>query len=606
MSKKRICIAVADSKVEEWLMGEIIKKSGDYEFTKPALHRDVVIEKISYEKPNIVIISESLPIGGSSLSFDALIMTIRTKYQGCRIIIMAGNHEIGDAFLNKMVSRGVYDIVMGSTVDLNEIVDCVFNPRSYEYASKLQGLETSLDVNDTMDNVNMVEVVEKEKKGLFQRKNTDSSSPSQNPAPKTTSEQKSEPDKINGPAPVQEQSEQMVNENMGTSVLRTVNPGIDEGYDESIFSSHKTTPKGIIFQKVEYVAPVIPDKAQRFQKEPALNNSQANVQTNNNGYQNSPQNSYPSQSPSQNGAQTAAGFQDVFVQNSQTYSQNGSQNEGQVKNETSHPVTNSRVLTNEDSTFKQKPIVPANKFLPKIIAFVGARQGVGCTTALINTAVALAYSGKRVCVIDAVWNEKSIFDKLRIKHAANGFNNNPNYPLPPGFESSYAVVFPDKTDSGMIQFLEMMTGDIIPDGVLSNIRSFSGYNYILIDMTIGYFNPFSVGLVSLSDQIVAVTNQDAYELMILKNYLNAYATEVNNIYQKLYVFVNRSNRRLIPSDRDISQFMSSSDSPQGPDVFMFPCDNNGFITAASKDGVYINSCRKKPLKIFYEFVKRIS
>lgn len=550
MPKTKICLAIADSKAEEWLMEKIKEKDNSIEFTKPALHRSAVIDRVAFELPTILIISESLPEGGNSISFDALIKTIRTKYLGCRIIIMAGNHEIGDKFLSRMVSRGIYNIIVGSTVQLSDIVECVFEPKDYDYAEKLQGLEPSLG-NDESEllNVNMVEVVETEKRRIFNRSSILPAA--EEPQSDTlVNKNSAQPE----PSPVAPPQEDPVD--YGTSILKSPNPTLLQTTESetTLLSEEKKTrevPKGIIFERVGGV--------EAFKEVPNKEESQ-NVQS-------------------------------VSSYNANSF---GSYDNKNVKTE--YPVGNNKILRSEDNNFSNNQLVPAGKFLPKIVTFVGARQGVGCTTSVINTAYSLAYKGKRVAVIDAVWNEKSIFDKLRLAHTQNGFNNNINYPLPAGFVSSYAVKLPE---AGSIQFLELFTGDVIPESILSTIRALSGYNYILIDMSIGYYNQFSTGLIRLSDKIVAVTVQDNYELMILKNYLNAFNTDAP-IFNNLTVLLNKAEVRLNPTMEDVARFIGVGD------VFMIPMDNYGFISANLKDGIYVNHGRKKITGLYSALADRIS
>lgn len=529
MSKIKICLAIGDSAAEEWLMSEILKRDNQIEFTKPAIHRSAVLDRIAFDNPSILIISEGLSKDGNALSFDAVIKTIRTKYMGCRIIILAGNHETGDDFLNKMVSRGVYDIITGVTVNLYDVVECVFTPKDYNYAEQLQGLETTLNSEEEKAPVSMVEVIgdgRADSNGITEQ-TAFSEVPQSEPSPA-----------INN---VNEARQEAV-EDYGTSILRAPNPTLlnDESYGTSVLSTPDSrVQRGVLFRRL------------------TDNRNIQNVQP------------------------TQQGTVDRKVQNS-------------------YPVTNSRVLTRNDNNFIQNnPIVVRNQFVPKIITFIGARQGVGCTTALINTAHALAFQGKRVCVIDAVWNEKSVFDKLRLPHSQNGFGNNMNHPLPPGFLSSYAVRFPERSESGGIQFLELITGEIISENLVSTIRSFSNYHYILLDMSIAYFNQFLTGLIRLSDKVVAVTVQDSYEMMVLKNYLNAYSTEVG-IYNNLMVLMNKSSEKLNPSVIDVQKYLGVKE------VLMIPSDTVGFVRASSRDGIYINGGKRRIVRAFYSLAEKLS
>lgn len=501
MSKIKICLAVSNKNAENFLMENIVKRDPSVLFTEPALHREAVIDRVTYDMPSVLVISESLPEGGSTISFDAVITTIRTKFTGCRIVLLAGDHGAGDPFLSKMVSRGVYDIVVGLSVNLYDVVDCIFEPKDYSYAEKLQGLEITPQNEEEKGAVSLVKVLDEEKTG--------------------------------GLSPKQEVTDtriEILEPDYGTSILKAPAPSGEEdiSFDTSILTTPEI-PEGILFERVLKPSQTEPEKSTETDTNPYI-------------------------------------------------------------------VSESHILKGERKQEEVNPIIPANRFLPKIVLFFGARQGVGCTTSLINTAFTLARQGKRVAVIDAVWNDKALFDKLRLMHSDTGFNNSKNKPLPKGFVSSYTVNVQKKNVCGSIQFLELMTSDEMPEGLLSMIRALSTYNYILIDMSISHFDKFSAGLVNLSDSKVAVVTQDSYEFMNLKNYLYAYAKHTD-IYKNLSILITKGEERVTPVKADASKYFEiSRDS-----IYMIPCDNTGFINASTRDGVYINSGKNRIVRKFREF-----
>ena len=574
MAKLKICLAVSDQVAESFLQEKILEKDSMAVFTPPALHREAVIDRVSFDMPSILIISENLNAGGNSISFDAVITTIRTKYEGCRIIILAGNHEVGDAFLNKMVSRGVYDIIFGSNVNLNDIVDCVFHPKDYSYAEKLQGLEVTPQSEEVGKSVNMVNVVEeeREKRSLFRNRNN--SDPGyQNPLgasqnPNTLENQNTRPENSKPEAPEPD---------YGTTILKVPSPKIESDekvidYDTTILTNNE--PVGIIFERV---GPAQPQMDSEFQNIP-----------------NHPEQQYDSSYSQQQGYQNYNAAPQNPSQKGQSF------NNRNGRSVSSHPVASSRVLTNSDKNFGNNPLVAANHYLPKIILFMGARQGVGCTTAVINTAFSMAYKGKRVAVIDAVWNEKAIFDRLSLKHEDLGFNNTQNKPLPNGFVSSFATEVSNKEGKGFIQFLELMTAETMPDGILTTIRALSSYNYILIDMSIAYYNPFIAGLIKLSDAKVAVVTQDSYEFMVLKNYLTAFGNDRDiEIFKNLSLLINKGEPKAYPDMKAASDYFGLRNN-----IFMIPCDNAGFINASvrhAQHGVYVYSGKRKIIKLYSIF-----
>lgn len=261
--------------------------------------------------------------------------------------------------------------------------------------------------------------------------------------------------------------------------------------------------------------------------------------------------------------------------------------------QSSHPVTDNSVLTsNSKMEIGNKPL--STGYMPKIILFVGARQGVGCTTTLINTAFCMAQSGKRVVVLDAVWNEKCIFDRLGMRHESTGLGNRGGA-LPKGFAGSYYRSFNDRAGNaiGGIQFLELVTGDV-PEEVITTISKLSGYDAVLVDMSIAYFTSILNGLVSLADKIIGVTLQDGYEMMTLRNYLNVYQTK-SPVFSKLSLIVNRANPKLSPSVSDTAKYIYINSG----DIIYIPSDTNGFIKANAEKRNYMG---KKKITGAYAFI----
>lgn len=481
MSRKKICLALSDTKAEEWLMRGISKRDYGVEFVKPALYRSAVLDRVALEQPSILIISEALP-GGGDISFDAVIKTIRTKYKGCRIIILAGKHEPGDPFLQRMVGRGVYDIINGTTINLNEVVETVFNPKDYGYAETLQGFDVS------------------------------SAEPENVTIPGNQPEEIEEADIL---------VNQSIPENnlMDTSILKSPDPVVTALGETEVL----VAPKGIIFREVQ-------EKGIDIEESPK---------------------------------ETVIGH-------------------------LSHPVSDSRVLRAKDNFFQKKELTMAGYYLPKIIVFTGARQGSGCTSLVINTAYTLMRMGKNICVIDAVWNEKSIFDRLRLPRTDSRC-----VALPRGIEASYIY---KEDGKGSIHFMELITGDILPEGLISYIRSLSGYSVILIDMSLAYYRPLEKGLIGLSDKVISATLPDPYEMMTLKNYLGAYKEDGS--FPGLIVAVNRSGNSS-PKEEEVKRYFGIKE------VFFIPDDNTGFIRASLRDGIYINGGKKKVIRAYREIAEKI-
>ena len=197
-------------------------------------------------------------------------------------------------------------------------------------------------------------------------------------------------------------------------------------------------------------------------------------------------------------------------------------------------------------------------------------------------------------MLDAVWNEKCIFDRLGMRHESTGLGNRGGA-LPKGFAGSFYRTFSDRAGKviGGIQFLELVTGDV-PEEVITTISKLSGYDAVLVDMSVAYFTSILNGLVSLADKIIGVTLQDGYEMMTLRNYLNVYQTK-SPVFSKLSLIVNRANPKLSPSVSDTAKYIYINSG----DIIYIPSDTNGFIKANAEKRNYMG---KKKITGAYAFL----
>lgn len=149
----KILLAVGDKRIEDWFKIKVAKEGIDATFTsKVALYREMVPEILKLEKVDLLIIKEKLPVtkdnNGDILTFDGLISNVRVNYPSCRIIVIAGQHQEGDEFLRRLISRGIYDIVYGSRVSLPDVLSMIKHPRQYKDVVQLQNLDETQDDNN--------------------------------------------------------------------------------------------------------------------------------------------------------------------------------------------------------------------------------------------------------------------------------------------------------------------------------------------------------------------------------------------------------------------------------------------------------------------------
>lgn len=125
----KIYLAVAHKPLEDFLIKNklLIEKKikDDVDFVGTAVYREGIIQGIKDYHPDVVIIREGIP---GSLSLPDLVYQIKIISPTTRIIFIAGDRKPGDAFLATLVQYGVYDILIGTKVNVRDIVKKIVIP----------------------------------------------------------------------------------------------------------------------------------------------------------------------------------------------------------------------------------------------------------------------------------------------------------------------------------------------------------------------------------------------------------------------------------------------------------------------------------------------
>lgn len=132
---KKIMLAVGHKLFEE----ELIKKLKDqYSFTGIATYREAILGEAVRHNPDIIVIRENL--AGSSNISD-IVYSLREKVPSARIILISTDRQAGDEFLATLVAYGVYDIIVGTKINLSSLVDLIKKPNTFSdismYAAKV-------------------------------------------------------------------------------------------------------------------------------------------------------------------------------------------------------------------------------------------------------------------------------------------------------------------------------------------------------------------------------------------------------------------------------------------------------------------------------------
>jgi len=129
---EKILLAVGHRQLEEFLDKQLRK---EFLFVGTTIYREGIIRSIGQNKPDIVIIRETLQGNENIMS---ILYEIRTKFPKIRIVFIAGKREPGDALLATLVNYGIYDILQGETIPSQQIVSLVRKPNEYTDVSHFQ------------------------------------------------------------------------------------------------------------------------------------------------------------------------------------------------------------------------------------------------------------------------------------------------------------------------------------------------------------------------------------------------------------------------------------------------------------------------------------
>lgn len=128
----KIFLAIGNVTLENYLKQqqafiEKFKKT-PIKFIGETVYKGGIITGIEDFHPDVIVINENL--SGNENLID-IICTIRINYPDIRVIYIGGKREIGDATLATLVQYGVYDIIVGDKVAIQDIVRKIIVPTKF-------------------------------------------------------------------------------------------------------------------------------------------------------------------------------------------------------------------------------------------------------------------------------------------------------------------------------------------------------------------------------------------------------------------------------------------------------------------------------------------
>lgn len=186
----------------------------------------------------------------------------------------------------------------------------------------------------------------------------------------------------------------------------------------------------------------------------------------------------------------------------------------------------------------------------KVIGFVGARGGCGTTTIALNTAVALAKSGKYVLYIDGNINDPSAFlyfdldaekiDTELIKSLRQEVVLN-DLILPTGNKRIKLI-----SESPLVGY--SMLGDPNHNGTLKMIEKASeNFDVVIIDCPSHYSEEMTIAAIEKSHEIIMVTDADTTSLLRMSK-MRDFIKNLCGVQKANSVIVNKATTRTYSRD----------------------------------------------------------
>lgn len=503
--KIRVALAIGNEEVENWLKDKV----SDYcLFVGVAIHRGQILTMLNKTMPDVLIYDVSLPSQRSDPSLDELTSTIRQRYSNCRIIILCDEHTPGDEFLTMLISKGIYDISMGQTVDLQKVLGFVFTPNTYQNVMGLQGLPSASDEALGVRKEKTTYVQPPEEQAVY---NSQSSGGyyDQSQYEQTGYGQS----QYGQPLYNQAEYEQSVPSPEDESDI----------YDTSVLTSDMkySGPAGIIFSPVE---------------------------------------EYPLAT---SGRKEVAYTSDGYRKNNVLYG-------------------------------------AAPQHFGKIIAFTSAREGVGCTSAAINFAMAFATKGKKVLLLDATFGRSGVYQRLGLPESYGNTMEDCLRVFAAGRDISQMPLGKNHIQNGnehgkylpeSLQFLRFsIESDVNAEynqmpSLLDRFLQY--YDFVVVDTSLkAVKSPTVQTIMQKSAKVCLVTLQDVYEV----NTASQMLTDFDRIVQisgKLFIIINRYQIKGSPKVEMIRGALG------GLDALCFKDDGYGYMRAYSAGRAYYPYAKRK-------------
>lgn len=137
-------MATGDQALDDYLG----KQEGFYEVGR-AVYAEQLVSLVPSLKPDVVLFSETIPVSrldqkAAHVGAESNILSIMETIveEGIRVVMILNDRPPGHPFLERLIGLGIYDLVIGDTVNVEQVIDALHHPGTRKKVKHLLHPET--------------------------------------------------------------------------------------------------------------------------------------------------------------------------------------------------------------------------------------------------------------------------------------------------------------------------------------------------------------------------------------------------------------------------------------------------------------------------------
>ncbi|RNB56549.1 hypothetical protein EDM57_12135 [Brevibacillus gelatini] len=165
----KIVFATGDEALDDY----VSKKDGILEVGR-ALYAEQLVTMVPSLKPDVVLFSETIPTSrfdqnAGHVGAEANILKIMESIveEGIRVVMILNERPPGHPFLARLIGLGIYDLIMGDTIKVDQVIAALHHPGTRKQVKHLLRQEEELTSEDTYraKEIKLVATEEKNQEG---------------------------------------------------------------------------------------------------------------------------------------------------------------------------------------------------------------------------------------------------------------------------------------------------------------------------------------------------------------------------------------------------------------------------------------------------------